>query len=529
MNVTEERTGKPETRGARPRRPLRRGLVAAVAASALLLTGCAPLVGVLQELTAEVPGPASDFASFDAQQPRWVDCENGMQCARVYAPLDWEQPDGDRITLALVRQPALSGDALGTIFVNPGGPGAPGVSYLRSNIDGAVSRDLQERFDIVGWDPRGTGESSAVRCLDAAGMDEFLFGQGEAAGRERGSDAWLDAAEAESAAFGEACLGATGPLLAHVDTMSTVRDLDMLRAIVGDEQLNYLGYSYGTYIGARYADRYPERVGRMVLDGATDPSTSEADVVREQTRGFEASLRAYAADCLTREGCPLSGSVDDAMRQIGALLDQVDRQPIAANDGRVLSTDTMLTAIITPLYAQVNWPYLDDLFAEVARGEAETAFFLADYYFDRVDGKYQTNLTEAFLAINCLDYPSERPLDRERLRAEAAELAAIAPTIGRYQGYGDVLCANWPVRGVETRDPVRAEGSEPILVVGTTGDPATPYRWAVALAEQLQNGVLVTYHGEGHTAYGEHPCVTAVIDAYFLTGEAPASDPNCAA
>ena len=504
--------------------------MAVVTASALALTGCAPLFGLLQEVgTREVPEPAADFSTFDAQQPRWVDCGNGMQCARVFAPLDWAEPDGERITLALVRQPALGGDPLGTIFVNPGGPGAPGADYIRSSIDGAVSRDLQDRYDIIGWDPRGTGDSAPVRCLDAAGMDEFLFGVGEASGLDRGSDAWLDLAEQESAAFGEACLAETGPLLAHVDTISTVQDLDMLRSIVGDDRLNYLGYSYGTYIGARYADRFPERVGRMVLDGATDPSTSEADVVREQTRGFEAALRAYATDCLTREECPLTGDVDQAMGQIGALLDQVERQPITAADGRVLTPDTMLTAIITPLYSQTDWPYLDDLFAEVAQGEAETAFFLADFYYDRENGSYLSNITEAFLAINCLDYPSERPIDRERMRAEAAELAEIAPTIGRFQGYGDVLCANWPVRGVESRDAVRAEGADPILVVGTTGDPATPYRWAVSLSEQLQSGVLVTYHGEGHTAYGEHPCVNAVIDDYFLTGEVPVSDPNCAA
>ncbi len=514
------------------RRRIGLAAVALAAGAALALSGCAPLIELARDFASRATDrePSANFERFDAQTPNWSDCGDGMECAQVFAPLDWNEPEGERITLAMIRQPALSGSSQGSLFVNPGGPGASGVDYARYAVDGGIGESVQQSFDIVSWDPRGTGASSPVTCLDGAAMDEFLFSLGEGQDLERGSDEWIALAAEESAAFGEACLEATGPLLGHVDTMSTVKDLDMLRAIVGDERLNYLGYSYGTYIGARYADAYPDRVGRLVLDGATDPTASEADVVREQTLGFEAALRAYVADCLTRENCMFAGeTVDEAMAQIGALIDQVDQQPIEASDGRMLGTDTMLTAIITPLYSQVNWPYLDDLFAEVANGEAETAFILADFYYDRVDGVYQTNLMEAFLSINCLDYPRGAELDIERMRAQAAELDAIAPTIGRFQGYGDTFCAEWPFPGVESRDAVRAAGADPIMVVGTTGDPATPYRWAVSLADQLESGVLVTYHGEGHTAYGEHPCVNAAVDEYFLTGAVPASDPNCAA
>lgn len=505
--------------------------VAAAAVAALLLSGCAPLFGLAQDFASRITdrGASDSFESFDTQQPKWRGCGDGMQCAQVFAPLDWDEPEGERITLALVRQPALSGTSQGSLFVNPGGPGAPGMSYIRDGIDGAVGEALQQNFDIIGWDPRGTGESSPVSCLDAQAMDTFLFDISSSQGLERGSDEWIDAAAKESQAFGDACLESTGPLLGNIDTLSTVQDLDMLRAIVGDDKLNFLGYSYGTYIGARYADTYPERVGRLVLDGATDPTATESEVVREQTLGFEAALRAYVADCLTRDDCPFSGTVDESMAQIGALIDEVDQRPIEANDGRMLGADTMMTAIITPLYSQVNWPYLDQLFLGVENGDAETAFMLADFYYDRVDGVYQTNLMEAFLSINCLDYPREAGADVERMRAEAAELATIAPTIGRFQGYGDVFCSNWPFDGVGSREPVRAEGAAPILVVGTTGDPATPYRWAVSLAEQLESGVLVTYHGEGHTAYGEDACVDAVIEDYFLTGAVPATDPQCAA
>lgn len=504
--------------------------VALLLGAAMVLSGCTPLSGLIDQLRPErtAPEPAViDGDDFTAQQPDWRSCGGGMECAEVFAPLDWDDPSGERITLSLVKQSALSGTAMGTIFVNPGGPGASGVDYISESIDYAVGEALQRSYDIIGWDPRGVGGSSAVSCLDAAGMDEFLFGLGATDTLEPGSDEWIAAAAKETAGFGKACLDATGDLLAHVDTASTVRDLDMLRAVVGDEKLNYLGYSYGTYIGARYADAFPERVGRLVLDGAMDPGVSEAEVVREQTRGFEAALRAYVTDCLGSGDCPVTGTVDQAMAQWGALLDRLDDRPIPASDGRMLSSGTMLTAIITPLYSQSNWSYLDDLFVTVSGGDADLAFFLADFYYSRSGGVYEDNSTEAFMAINCLDYPSAAVLDAEAMRADAAELAQIAPTIGRFQGFGDVFCANWPVRGAESREPVTAAGADPILVIGTTGDPATPYRWAVSLAEQLQSGVLVTFEGEGHTAYGQSSCVNAVVESYFLTGAVPGTDPRC--
>lgn len=521
------------TEGPRPKkyRGLIIGLVAIVAAVALLGYGLLPLfqsVGQSEPQIERAPlpeTPAGTIEGFGAQEPEWIDCGDGLQCTEVYAPLDWADTEGDRITLSLVKQSATGPETLGTLFVNPGGPGASGLQFLAGGASSAVSAELQESYDIVAWDPRGVGKSTPVECLDAAGMDDYLFGLSDVDDLEPGSDEWLAEAEAESAEFGAACAEATGPLLAHVGTAETVQDLDMLRAIVGDKQLNYLGYSYGTFIGALYAERYPENVGKLVLDGAMDPSTTLTDVVREQTRGFEAALRAYVTDCLTREECPLSGSVDDAMSQVSGLLDQVEEDPIAGSDGRMLSTSTMLTAIITPLYSQSSWPLLDDLFAEIEAGNPTTAFYLADFYFDRENGAYTTNSNEAFSAINCLDYPND--VDPARMRKEATELENIAPTIGRFQGFGDVFCGSWPHPGVDERSQVTAAGAAPILVVGTTGDPATPYRWAEALADQLESGQLLTFEGEGHTAYGESSCIVDVVDTYFLTGEVPADDPMC--
>ncbi|MFV0433979.1 MAG: alpha/beta hydrolase [Leucobacter sp.] len=518
------------------RSPMRRRVLAAiavVAAAALAFSACTPLLSLLPgtnrtvKPSYEPPAtPEGTVEGFGAQQPNWVDCGNGMQCADVLAPLDWDDLSGEQIKLRLVKKPASGAEPLGTLFVNPGGPGSSGVDYVAENIDHSVPQEVQAAYDVIGWDPRGVAASTPVECLDAAEMDDYLFGIDEHADLEVGSDEWIDASLRETEEFGAACQNRTGPLLGNVDTASTVRDLDMLRSIVGDDALNYLGFSYGTYIGARYADAYPERVGRLVLDGAMDPTSTLADVVREQTLGFEQALRAYVTDCLGRSDCPLAGDVDQGMGQIRSLLDRVEDQPLRGADGRMVNSGTLLTAIITPLYSQNSWSYLDQLITSVGEGDAEVALSLADFYYDREGGQYLSNSTEAFAAINCLDYPSAE-LDRKRMRAEAAELEKIAPTIGKFQGYGDLSCAGWPYPGAADRAPVTGEGAAPILVVGTTGDPATPYKWAVSLAEQLESGVLVTFKGEGHTAYGDSECVDAVVDDYLLTGAVPAKDPQC--
>lgn len=527
-------------RPAAARRLSRRGRTSAAAvagfAALIALTSCSLIPGLpfgnggSGAVAPALPdAPAGTIEGFGEQEPVWENCGDGMQCADVFAPLNWDEPAGETITLRLVKHPATGTEKLGTLFVNPGGPGASGAEYIMNSVDHAVQPALQDAYDVIGWDPRGVGDSTPVTCFDAAAMDEYLFGADPAtADLEPGSDAWIEAALASEAEFGAACVENTGELIGHVGTDSTVRDLDMLRAIAGDPKLNYLGFSYGTYIGARYADAYPDRVGRLVLDGAMDPGASMGDVVREQTLGFEQALRAYTSDCLQRRSCPLTGSVDAAMAQIGALLDRVAESPLTGSDGRTLDSGVALTAIITPLYSQDMWGYLDDLFSSLAVDDADLALSLADFYYDRQDGQYLSNSTEAFSAINCLDYPS-RTLDREQMRADAAELAELAPTIGRFQGYGDVGCAAWPVSGSGERGPVTGAGAAPILVVGTTGDPATPYRWAESLATQLESGVLVTYEGEGHTASTTSTCVAEVVDEYFLTGAVPASDPRCTA
>jgi pimeloyl-ACP methyl ester carboxylesterase len=305
----------------------------------------------------------------------------------------------------------------------------------------------------------------------------------------------------------------------------------MLRYAVGDSRLNYLGYSYGTLLGATYADLFPTHVGRMVLDGALDPASSSTDVSRTQAVGFENALRAYLAWCISQQDCPVAGTgtVDSAMTEISQLLSQLDAKPLPASgtETRVFGADTLVTAIIAPLYDEGSWPYLSQVFTGILAGDPTIAFDAADWYNGRqADGTYKDNSTEAFLSINCLDYPSTS--DVATWRADAQAITTAAPVIGPYLIYGDTLCSNWPYQSTRTLEPIVAVGSPDILVIGTTNDPATPYRWAVNLAAELSKGHLISYAGEGHTAYNKsNSCVDDAVTNFFLRGVVPAADPKC--
>lgn len=462
--------------------------------------------------------------TYYSQEPTWKDCADGMQCATVKAPLDYDNPGaGDDVSLALIRAAATGRRHLGAMLVNPGGPGGSGYDLVKENADRAVSKKVRSNYDLVGFDPRGVGRSSAIECYRPAQMDEYLFGQPTKA--VRGSDEWLAERDAEAKAFAAACEKNSGDLLAHVDTASAARDMDVIRAALNEDTLDYLGYSYGTLLGATYADLFPDKVGRFVLDGAVDPTASELDLAKGQAQGFESALRAYLEDCLGNVECPFTGSVDDAMASVRKLLDSVDVKPITASDGRALGSDALFTAIATTLYSRESWEYLGMVFSTVLDGSADTAFRVADTYYGREDGKYRDNSTEAFTAVGCADAAASDDTPAE-LRAQAKELEAAAPVVGSYFAYGS--CKAWPVHGNATPRKLDAPGAPQILVIGTTNDPATPYAWAKKLAEELDNGVLLTHVGEGHTAYnGESECINTAVDDYFVSGKVPAHDPKC--
>ena len=318
-------------------------------------------------------------------------------------------------------------------------------------------------------------------------------------------------------------------LLDHIDTISAARDLDILRAVVGDDALSYLGYSYGTYLGATYADLFPANVGRLVLDGAVDPTLSSGQISLGQAAGFENALRAYVEDCQRGKNCPLTGDVDDGVKQIQALLDLTVDSPLPTNDAkRPLTYSLAESAVLSLLYDDQYWQYLTSGLAEAMnQGKGTILLALDDALSSRnEDGTYSGNSTEVINAINCLDYPVEG--DVASWQTEAHEMEQASPTFGADLSYPELFCQVWDHKSTRERKPIHASGAAPILVIGTTGDPATPYPWAVALAEQLDSGRLLTWEGNGHTAYGRAgDCVTDAVDRYLLAGELPQEGLTC--
>lgn len=507
----------------RRRRPV--ALVASLVGLALVLVGCA---APKNQATVETPRADSTtstgpLATYYDQQLEWSSCDAG-ECATAQVPLDYADPSGDSIDIALARSKASGDDTLGSLLLNPGGPGASGIDFL-DQAKGMVSEDVQKKYDLVSFDPRGVQRSTPVTCVDDAQLDELL-----AFDPDYSTDAGIQHVIDVYGDLGQACLENTGPVLGHVDTVSAARDLDILRSALGDDELHYLGFSYGTELGATYAALFPTTVGRMVLDGALPPTLSSFDASKGQAAGFEGALRAYVADCQAGSDCPLTGSVEDGLHQVRRLLDRARVNPLPTNTDRELTSSLAFYGIALPLYSQQSWTYLTQgLDAAIRKGDGSVLLQLADIYSDReADGTYSTNGTVAFNAINCVDTPRDPEPDFDVMRDEAAQIEEVAPTVGSFFGYGDTICAKWPVPAAAELPDYTAAGAPPIVVVGTTNDPATPYQWAEQLADLLDSAVLLTYEGEGHTAYGSsNDCIADAVDTYLLGGDAPAAGTRC--
>lgn len=502
-------------------------VIAGLAAASVALSGC--LYAMIPEQSSrpsttnapDTEGVAEDLLPFYSQELTWSECGVGFECTDVTAPLDWENPGEGDITLAVVRHRA-EGTAVGSLLMNPGGPGSSGVDLVQNNLDFAVGPDIIENYDVVGFDPRGVGGSTAVTCYDAPEMDQYLYGIPAAA---RGTAEWEAELLESHKAFAQACDANSEGILPHITTVNAARDMDLIRAVLGDKQLNYLGYSYGTFLGATYAKLYPEKAGRLVLDGAIDPAVPGLEVGATQALGFESALRAYMKDCLDSGSCPFNGTVDEAMADLGALLASVDSTPLKSGDGRLMGADSLMTGIIAALYSEGSWDYLTQALDEALQGDPATAFLLADFYNGRENGVYLDNSAEAFRAYNCMDYPVED--DPAAEAATEAKIAEGAPTIAPYWT-GPDSCSVWPYPPTGTRGEITAEGAGPILVIGTTNDPATPYEWSESLAAQLEEGVLITRVGEGHTGYNKgNSCVDDAVEAFLLDDVVPEDGLRC--
>jgi pimeloyl-ACP methyl ester carboxylesterase len=456
------------------------------------------------------PPAGSGVSRYTSQKPRWTSCARRVECATVAAPLDWSAPDGRALTLVAGRIRATASPRLGSLFINPGGPGGSGLGLL----SGFPTEGL-EHWDLVSWDPRGVGRSTPVRCSSDAGLDSLY-----AMDSSPDDDAEAAALNTAVEGFGRDCLAGSGMLLEHISTADTVRDLDLLRGLVGDARLHYLGFSYGTQIGAQYADTFPEHTGAMVLDGAVD---LDDDSRVDQIQGFERALGHFATWCATQH-CALGADRAAVLARIKGLLSELDAHPLPAAAGRPLTQQLGLSGVLTPLYDGTSgWPRLSEALDQALRGQGAGLLALADAGNERGRDGHYGSIASAFPAIRCRDSQAESVAAADR---RAASLVPKAPVLGPFNG-PDVFCPLWPVAPAPKVGRLHRVGDRPVVVVGTTGDPATPYEYAVDMARELDSAVLVTYEGEGHTAYGTSTCVRRLVQAYLDDGRVPEKGVRC--
>lgn len=470
---------------------------------------------------------STKVSDYLGQEVKWNSCGTDLYCGSVYVPMDWTNLKSEVISLSVVMHRASVAKPLGSIIFNPGGPGASGYDFVKDGITDLATEKLKKSYNIVGFDPRGVQNSSPIRCVsNPKELDDFVYGD---TGEPLGSAKDIRLTKKLISAFAAKCAKLTGKLLGYVDTVNAAKDLDVLRAAVGDKKLNYLGYSYGTYLGNTYAALYPNKVGRMVLDGAIDPLVPQSVQNLNQLKGFDLSLQSYLKDCLANSGCPFTGNVASAQSKIKDFLKGLETRPIKTSDSnREVTVWMALNGINMALYSNEYWQYLNTAFEQAFKGDGTTLQRLADFYNDRKDdGTYGSNQTEANHAINCLD--ARESSKWSDIVAQNKRVLKASYVFGRYWQFGGIACTGWKYPAVKPLKSYSAKGSPTIVVVGTTGDPATPYAQAVSLAHKvLANGYLVTYRGEGHTAYGRtSSCVNSAIDTFFLIGKLAAQEPIC--
>ena len=466
----------------------------------LVLTGC----------TAQVPSPIEQVQSgvdFAQQQISWETCDTGFECSAVAVPLDHLNPDGQVFEIALIRKAGT--DNLPPLLINPGGPGASGVAYVRDSYESLGTEKLRSDFQLIGFDPRGVGESAPVICSDLDLKDQVYY---EESGFPLGSEQDLEVSKDLLERFAASCQE-SGFDVSYFNTQQAARDMDVIRSALSVEKLNYLGFSYGTELGATYIALFPERVGRFVLDGAVDPTLSSGESTVSQVEGFDKAFRTYLADCLAQAVCPFAGTVDDALKRVDELLSGLQTTKLSSQYDREVGLTVALYGIFAALYSQASWTYLTQAFEEAFQGDGSTLLLLADFYNDKdPDGGYLSNINEANTAINCAD---ERVAPEDFAMVKQAALDA-SQVFGKYFAYPELGCLGWPQGEsmVEIDYTVGLEVGP--LVIGTTGDPATPYQQAVSLAKLLNGATLLTFQGEGHTAYGSDTCVNDYVENYLL-------------
>ncbi|MEU1402740.1 alpha/beta hydrolase [Streptomyces sp. NPDC005728] len=486
-----------------------------------------PAEAVLAALPRATP---SELSPYYTQHLHWRSCGvSGFQCATMKAPLDYAKPGAGDIRLAVARKNATGKDKpIGSLLVNPGGPGGSAIAYLQSYAGIGYPAEVRARYDMVAMDPRGVARSEPVECLGARQMDAYTQTDSTPDDRKETNEL-----VGEYKKFAESCGTHSARLLRHVSTVEAARDMDILRAVLGDPKLNYVGASYGTFLGATYAGLFPQRTGRLVLDGAIDPSLDARNLNLGQTAGFETAFQAFAKDCVRQPDCPLGGR-GTTPAQVGdhlkAFFRKLDAHPIPGGDAdhREVGESLATTGVIAAMYDEGAWGQLREALTSAMR-EKDGAGLLAlsDGYYERDANGHYSNLMMANAAVNCLDLPPAFT-GPEQLEQALPEFEKASPVFGEGLAWASLNCAYWPVKATGEPHRIEAKGAAPIVVVGTTRDPATPYVWAESLARQLSSARLLTYVGDGHTAYGRgSACIDSAIDAYLLHGTPPAKGKRC--
>lgn len=460
------------------------------------------------------------LARFYDQKLDWIPCGRS-QCTWARVPLDYDKPAGKTIRLRVKFRPSSSGKATGSVFINPGGPGGSGVRFV-DTFASLTSKEVRANRGIVGFDPRGVGQSDPVTCESDDAFDKLV-----ALDPNPDTLELVDKLEGGFRKFGKGCVKKSGAMASHVSTEEAARDMDVLRALMGQKKLDYYGASYGTQLGATYADLFPTRAGAMILDGAVDPSRSKERQGYDQANSFQRALKSYIAACLEDGDCPLGEDQEAANDNILQLLAALQEKPIKTRFDRELTEGAAIYGIAYAMYDPDSWSVLTTGLVRAGFGDGSILLTLSDqYYGRRQDGSYRDNSAQAYFAIRCLDFP-KAPSD-EQIAGRLRKYHDASAVFGGVMAWSAAECQGWPAKSKHPQKAVHAKGAAPIVVIGSTRDPATPYGWAKALDKQLASGVLVTRYGDGHTGYGVgNACVDRVVDRYLVFHEAPTGPVKC--
>jgi pimeloyl-ACP methyl ester carboxylesterase len=462
------------------------------------------------------PETPTSLSVYYAQVLQWQSCYDNYQCADLLVPIDYTNLMTGTFNISVLKYPTTNTKKVGSLIVNPGGPGGSGVDYAYA-AEYLFSPAILNAYDIVGFDPRGVSRSEPIICLTDKELDANYASDAKPDNEKEFAQTLID-----SKKFIQQC-EEKNKHLTSFSTANAARDMDILRQAVGDKQLNYMGKSYGTFLGTLYAQFFPDKVGRMVLDGAVDPTISDFQQSLTQAIGFDKAFAAFTADCNNRSDCPLPKDEDSAIDFMKQLFKRVEKKPIATkNNDRLLSESLMVLGTASALYdSATGWPDLRKAIAEAKNGEGDTFLKLADEYTGRLeDGIYRSNEFDSAAIIDCLDFKDKRSI--EEMKTDTRVFDEKAPLFGPYLAYSGLGCKYFETPKATKILPTKT--ANPIVIIGTTGDPATPYQWAKGLTKILTNSVLLSLTGDGHTGQGQgNTCVDSQVDDFYLKNALPAT------